>query len=117
MIQALVAIHRAGRGWQHVPTLLSEQIVGPTTRGGDWSKLIFWGFIEPKPVKREDGSDRAGWWRITDHGIAFVSGAIRVPAAVFLYNQVFYGFDSKTVSVQEALGKKFRYDELMAGGK
>lgn len=116
MIQALIVVHRAGRDWQHVPTLLSEKIVGPTTRGGDWSKLVFWGFIEPRPEKREDGSDRAGFWRITDAGIAFVNGASRVPSAVYLYNQTFYGFDQrKTVSVEEALGKGFSYAALMAG--
>ena len=116
MVMALIALHRAGPDWQHLPSLLSEKIVGPTTRGGDWSKLVFWGFIEPRPEKREDGSARAGWWRITDAGLAFVNGALSAPAAVYLYNQTFYGFDTrKQVTVEEALGKGFNYQELMAG--
>lgn len=116
MAVALITLHRHGREWVHLPSLLSEKLVGPVTRGGDWSKLAFWGFAEPKPEVRYDGSTRNGFWRITDAGLAFVNGATRVPSAVYLYNQTFYGFDPrKTVNVEEALGKAFNYQELMAG--
>lgn len=56
------------------------------TRGGDYAKARWWGLIEQSEDEREDGSDRAGMWRITERGIDFLLGQVRVPKYVLIYN-------------------------------
>lgn len=108
----------------HVPSFLA------TTGGinphraaairGDWAKLRHWGLIEEKPgQQREDGSGRAGFYKITAKGCNFARGFDRVPAHIYLYNQEVQATpdDEKIpmVTIQEALAEKFNYLELMEG--
>ena len=81
--------------------------------GGDVTKLRYWGLIEPMPGKREDGSGRLGYYRITDAGRDFVYMGTAVPSHVFLYNQKVLGWERSRVNLREALGKRFDYDDLM----
>jgi len=100
--------------WLHVPSYLSRIISSATVRGGDWSKLRYWGLIEDQKGVRSDGSERVGNYRITPAGKAFVAGTLRVPKHVFLYNgTVVKREDSETTSIDEALGDRFSYVELM----
>jgi hypothetical protein len=101
--------------WLHVPSYLSRIISGATVRGGDWSKLRYWGLIEDQKGTRDDGSERVGNYRITEEGKKFVQGLTRVPRHVFLYNQEpVKRRDEETTSIQESLGEDFNYNELMA---
>lgn len=121
MMYVLVELHRYFSGshaepWVHVGRYMSEKNVPEAIRGGDFAKMRFWGLIEEKPEIRDDGSPRAGYYRITDLGKRFVRGEVRVPAYVFLYNEKPVKREvTETVSIQEALGKKFNYRELMNG--
>lgn len=56
------------------------------TSGGDYAKARYWGLIEESGEGRDDGSARAGLWRITESGIDFLLGAIRVPKYMAVYN-------------------------------
>lgn len=77
------------------------------------SLLRYWGLIEERPARRTDGG-HTGWWRVTEFGERFVLGKVRVSKYVFIYNGECIGKDkSVRVSIQEALGKKFNYNELM----
>jgi len=100
----------------HVPDYLSSVCkLGPTTRGGDWAKLTAWGLIEEQEGKREDGSSRTGFYRITDKGRAFVKGAIPLPKHALFYDGTVLRLDaSELIFIKDALGKKFSYEELMA---
>ena len=111
MAKALIQIYRhAGTEWTRVQDIPS----GP--KGGDYAKLRFWGLLEPRGDVSEDGNS-AGWWRVTDKGRAFVLDQAVVPSHVGTYNNKTYPLrDPVTlITVREALGERFKYDELMQG--
>jgi hypothetical protein len=98
----------AGHGEFHQPT----QVPGP---GGDYAKLRYWGLIEDVGKLRADGG-KAGWWRITDLGEAWVRGLIGVPKYVYVYDNKLLRFDQdceQNWSIRDALGERFDYEELM----
>ena len=43
----------------------------------------------------------------------FVSGKMSVKSHVHIYNNIVMGFSDTTITIREALGKKFDYQELM----
>lgn len=81
-----------------------------SARGGDYGKLRYWGIIEAGSESRSQG----GKWRITEQGISFAMGVMRMPRNVYVRNNEAKGFSEDTISIQEALGDKFDYDELMS---
>lgn len=108
MAWVLCQMYRQG-GWVHVPSL--------GTRGGDPIKTRHWGLIERREGQRDDGSQRNGWWRLTPRGERFVEGQERVPRYAYFYNGECVGFEEDTVSIIDALGTVFNYDELMRGSR
>jgi hypothetical protein len=106
--------------WLHVPRYLAGQKLPASVKaswhGGDWSKLRFWKLIEPKAdEERADGSLRVGYYRITDLGRGFVERQIEVPKFVFLYAQTTLGLALPYITIDDALGAKFNYTDLMGG--
>lgn len=102
--------------WVHVPSFIRSLPLPPGVsagNGGDWSKLRFWGFIEPKFAEREDGSKRNGYYKVTQKGIDFALGKDTAPASFYMTNQTVIGPGPGEVSVAQALGKKFDYSDLM----
>lgn len=108
MVKALKLMYDAPRGWMHVERYLKEQPIGPSVRG-DFPKLRYWGLIEPKPADNPKFPDAVepGYYRITDKGIAFVNGAVRVFERVKIYNDKFYGFEGKEIDYNTAKGNQF----------
>lgn len=83
--------------------------------GGDFAKLRYWGLIEQ--MANEDETKRtSGYWRPTQTGIDFVYDKVTVPKKVRLYLNEPIGFAEERVTIQNALGTKFNYQELMARG-
>jgi hypothetical protein len=115
MARGLIVLYRHQRKvgadlWVHLPTLINS--VCPSNMG---ALLRHWGLIEQQPGTRDDGSWRVGYYRMTDLGRAFVERRINVPKYVFLYNQTPLQRQNETsISIEFALTKRFRYDELMA---
>lgn len=107
--QALVLMYRqAGEGWVNLPALLGR-------KQADEAKARYWGLIQESEDVRDDGSKRAGWWRLTELGVRFVQGRARVPKYALIYNsQLVYLDLGETVDIREALGTRFHYDDLMA---
>lgn len=109
-VRALVLMSRRhGSDWFHGP---SQGYVAAL--GGDWARLAMWRLIEEEPA-RHDGGGRAGWWSVTGLGHGFIHQGWTVPKYVRIYNGRALGFSTKRVSIEEALGQKFRLDDLMAG--
>lgn len=121
MAYALVLMSRHPRhsplDYFHVPEWLAMFTSSAAIRGGDFSKLRYWGLIEEDQRERDDGSRRAGFYRMTDLGCGFVSQRERVPKYIYLYNQKVVtraNPDTETIDILEALGNKFHYADLMA---
>lgn len=110
MARSLIAMYRADPdlGWMHVPTVIGRQ-------SAEEGKLAYWGLVEETTEPRADGG-RAGWWRLTESGQAFVLGRSRVPKYARIYDGACLGFDATgTVTIRDALGTGFHYDDLMQG--
>lgn len=96
--------------WVHLDKLLVRLRV-PASK--ESAILRYWKLIENQKGKREDGSARVGFFRITQRGIDFVKAKIKVEKYAHCYNQSVLAFSDATVSISEALGSKFNYSELM----
>lgn len=113
MARSLIAMYHAGGrenlDWVHVPTQIGA-------RSREEGKLAYWDLVEEERVKRPDGG-RAGYWRVTLLGELFVLGKIGVPKYARVYNGRALSLDpTERVTIKDALGDKFDYAELMAGG-
>lgn len=82
----------------------------PRLREG--AKLAYWGLLESEGTLRPDGG-HAGRWRITDQGRLFVLGNLSVPRVARLYNGRVLELTGPLIDIQQALGNKFNYAELM----
>ena len=62
-----------------------------------------------------EGQKYSGQWMATRQGRLFALDRMRVPSHVLVFDARTFGYDgSRLVSVREALGERFNYDELMA---
>lgn len=101
------------RKWLHIENYFKSIPNLPSSVRGDISKLSFWGLIRRKEGERADGSKRVGYYKITERGVNFVEGKIRVSKFIYLYNNKVRGFGDEQVDLRDCLSKKFNYDELM----
>lgn len=99
MLNSLAAIYRAGGlRWVDVTTL--------NAKNREHNKLAYWMLVEAHPEKR-------GLWRITERGIQFLRGQIRVPQHVNVYNNTVLGFSTVMISASDVI-EGFDFAELMA---
>lgn len=108
MARSLIAMYLHGpQGqWVHLPTQVGA-------RSREEGKLRYWGLVEEQvSVQRDDGG-RAGYWRLTDAGRAWVTGQSTVPKFAAVYNNVVLRLYGDEVYIHDALGKNFDYRELM----
>jgi len=104
-------VRRAGpeRAWVHVRDVLKGTRTAQKA-STDGAYLVHWSLIEAKP-----GEHSAGMYRPTAMGASFVEGGLKVSSHVHLFNNEPVGFSETLVSIRDALGSKFDYDELMRG--
>lgn len=112
MAKCLIGMYRINyqqsREWVHV---LNE--LKPSNRM--YSLMRFWGLIVASEHDDEFLDKKAsGYWKITQKGKSFVQGSLEIPKYVFLFNNKKYGESDETVNIQDSLGKKFSYTELMS---
>ncbi len=100
----------------HVEELLKKKNC-PSAMRGDFSYLRHYHLIEKKPEKRDDGSPRNGYYKITSFGLMFCEKKVAVKASFVMFNGNCEGLEGKDILITEALGKKFNYDELMGNTK
>jgi hypothetical protein len=68
-------------------------------------------------AEQRDNDDTAkkdsGYWRVTSDGCDFAERRMRVPSHCHLYDNEIVGWSDTKVTIEEALGEKFSYAELM----
>lgn len=110
MARSLIRMYQvAGTNWVHVPTQIGA-------RSREEGKLAYWGLVEEEKAVRPDGG-RTGYWRVTALGELFVTNpSVTVPKYARVYNGRALSLDNlEKVTIKDALGTKFNYNDLMAG--
>lgn len=113
MARALIAMYsyQATGPWEAVHVTNFDL---PAFRGGDWAKTRLWGLSEEIPNK-DTKKRTSGYWRLTEKGRQFVRGEISIPSHKIIYNGKMIGESEEKISIKQALGNKFDYQELMTG--
>ena len=117
MAYLLVILFRL-RGFQptHINDFIGEQKLSASMVGG--VLLHQWGLLDDVPEEGPQEKYKSGIYRVTSLGAQFVKGQVRVRKYICLYNnQRIRSYEEdvlETVSIQEALGDKFDYQELLA---
>jgi hypothetical protein len=96
--------------WVNVPENAPKGLI----KSREFPKNRYWGLIEPKPNDDDPKKKDSGIWRPTDKGVNFAYNRIRLEQRVFLYDNHVVGFASETMSILDALGTRFDYEELMS---
>lgn len=95
---------RTGRAYVDVQRQAPARIL----RSREIGKLRHFGLVAQK-----EGA--SALWMPTVRGVDFVRGKNRLLSHVILRDNVFQQFDGALISIEEALGEKFDFNELMAG--
>ena len=111
MARDLIRLYKhSGCEFTHVARTLSSD--DQPVHMGDFAKLSYWGLVEEEPIIRADGG-RAGWWRITPFGVEYIHGRATIPKTARVYNKRVLEIFGERVSITDALGDAFNYNELM----
>lgn len=94
--------------WVDVPNTAPRSIV----RSNQLPTLRWWGLVE-----RLDSDDPAfkhsGMWKVSQKGIDFAHGRIKVPHKVFTYNGNVEAFSADEVFISQCFQDNFDYEEVM----
>lgn len=105
----LVRTAGPGLSWVHVNKDAPKWVV----RSRELAKLAHWGLLVDK--KNKDTKKRtSGLWKPTLTGVDFAYDRIEIPKYVYLYDNTVMGISPETVVIQDALGDKFDYGDLMS---
>ena len=99
--------HR-GDGWTHVPSSAPTWLL----RSMGLPKLQLWGLAESAVTKTQ--LESSGLWKPTLKGYHFATDLCSVPKYVYVYDNTVRGFERPNIDIQEALGSKYNYAEIMA---
>lgn len=112
-VRAVIAMLRVhGRDFGHLQTVAREHLADIAGQGGQLVLSQHWGLLEEERRLRPDGG-RAGYWRVTERGEAFVHGRATVPSHARLYAGRFLRHVGEEVAAQDCLGKKFDLADLL----
>lgn len=75
----------------------------------------YWGLLEKKNSKKDDGNPDSGFWRLTTKGELFVEGALSVPKSLYVFADKIFDETEEKIYIKDALKKHFNYTELMEG--
>ena len=96
--------------WLHVRRIFAEH---SQKCPGDYGKLVWWDLAEPYPKEEDTLSNSNGLWRLTPHGRSFVERRRHVKKYVWEYESVAQKFGGEWITIIDALGINFNFDELM----
>lgn len=104
------------KAYQKSPRWYSTRELLPATAKSatDGAYLTRWGLVEKLPSMNSSGG-KAGMYRPTSKGIEFALGQDFVPSHVHILCGKVVGFSETVTNIQQCLGRKFNYSELMLG--
>lgn len=101
-------------GWHSTREVLGDR--GGNKASTDATYLTHWGLIERSDGENAAGAP-AGMLRLTPHGVAFVERRATASSHVALLNNELLPRPSRSpereIGIEEALGRRFSYDDLM----
>lgn len=109
---ALIILSQKVKGEFHLEKTLIELDLLKIVRS-DFPKLRYWGLIYALEGKREDGSSRNGFYRITESGRLFIEAKTTEPKYMHVYNNKAFKSSGDRVSIIDCLGEKFNYQEII----
>jgi predicted transcriptional regulator len=107
--RALILLNQLSKGntWVHI-----REIVTRINVQGDFAKMIYWGLIEEQQNDSEKKKN-SGLWKITEKGVKFINNEITIAKYANVYNSQLLGFSEGHITIEDSLGKKFNYTELL----
>lgn len=81
---------------------------------GDYAYLAHWGLVEQQDGN-EEGKRGSAHWKPTEAAFRFILRSALMPSHIHMLCGDYLGHSGKLVSVDDALGERFNYDELMKG--
>jgi hypothetical protein len=108
MARTLIELYKCGDRFVHVKNHLREQQLNNTH---DFTLLRHWGLITA-PDEESTGQS-SGLWKITEKGNKFCEGEIVVNRHVLIVVNKHLGFSDEKTTIQDSLGSRFDYNELM----
>ncbi len=107
----MIRLYRLG-GFDGLFVHASRLIPEGQSGSGDLSKAKYWGLLREKP--HEIGTKKSsGYWSLTADGVLFVTRAKMIPQFAHVFDDQVMAFSPELISIEQALGKGFKYDELM----
>lgn len=109
---ALIRLHKLGGEWHHIKDF--AEATDTTPRASHFAELRFWGMVEPMPMNEDPKKKASGNWRITEKGRNFVRNRLNVKSRILVFNNKFVGYaeNAENITIREALGNAFNYEEL-----
>lgn len=114
MARALVWIaqeHNLNGDWVDVPSLGPDWLI----RSNQHTTLAWWKLLVRKQVDPLQDQKHSGLWKPTRRGLLFCNRQIAVPKTVYTLNGEPVEFSDEQVYIDDFLGTKFSYSEVMAG--
>lgn len=115
MVRQALTLYRLGGAWNYIHTdELARATEKGSTRDSGFTSLAYWGLIEPK---LHDGGEKrtSGFWRLTERGVDFLRGRVRLPKYALVYDNRVLGFEGDMTDAKDAYGAMFNFEELMQG--
>lgn len=100
---------RNGGRWIDVPRTAPRFIIQTNQLG----TILHWDLLETKPTT-DTTKKSSGFWRPTERGIDFAHRRVSVPSHVLLYLNELESWSDEYVYVDDCLGQRFDYQELMS---
>jgi hypothetical protein len=111
LLYMFIEYFNTAKEWIHVEELFIKR---NHKCSHDWALLRFWGLIEENNEPSEPDKKTNGLWRITARGKSFVNDTrLRLPSKAIIYNNKLIGFNDDMITIKQALGSQFDYEELI----
>lgn len=111
--RAVVALWRVhGAAFGHLPTVARDHLADVAHQGGYLVLAAHWRLIEPE-IDAQPETGRAGYWRVTAAGRAWILGHFAVPRYAVLLDGRCLRLEGAPVTCDDTLGANFKRADLL----